>query len=169
MTVDLFTVIDLFDRALASAQQILSKGVEHAEGRGVSEAEMLEWRLIGDMQPLPFQFQVMINFARQWPARVAGIEVPADFSAPSEVTGLQAALAEARTSLATLKPEQFAARDDVPLTYTLGTEMTLTLPSGQWLSVFALMNIEFHLSIAYAILRSNGVPLGKADLFARGV
>ena len=169
MPIALFSFIDLFDRALASAQQILGKGVEHAKATGVSEAEMLEWRLIDDMNPLPFQLQVMVNFARQWPARVAGLAVPPEIANPSDSAGWQAALAEARTHLAALKPEQFAGRDDVPLTHTLGTEMTLTLPAGQWLAVFALMNIEFHLSTAYGILRSKGVPLGKADLFARGV
>ena len=44
--------------------------------------------------------------------------------------------------------------------------MEPTLPTGQWLSVFATTNIYFHLSIAYAILRSKGVPIGKIDLFA---
>ena len=44
--------------------------------------------------------------------------------------------------------------------------MEPTLPAGQWLSVFATTNIYFHLSMAYAILRMKGVPIGKIDLFA---
>ena len=40
------------------------------------------------------------------------------------------------------------------------------MPASQWLSVFATTNIYFHLSMAYAILRMKGVPIGKIDLFA---
>ena len=76
MPVDLFTVVDLYDRALGSAIHILGKGREFASGQGVSDEEMLGWRLIGDMNPLAFQLQVLANFTRQWPARAAGIEVP---------------------------------------------------------------------------------------------
>jgi hypothetical protein len=43
------------------------------------------------------------------------------------------------------------------------------LPAGQWLTVFATTNLHFHLSTAYGILRAHGVPIGKADLFARGL
>ena len=85
---------------------------------------------------------------------------------PSDVAGWTAVLEDARHYLASLTREQFAGKDDIPLTHQLGNGMEPSLPGGQWLSVFVLMNIEFHLSIAYAILRSKGVPLGKADLFA---
>lgn len=166
MPVDLFTVLDLFDRALGSAIHLLGKGAEHAAKIGASEADMLGWRLIDDMQPLAFQLGTLANFTRQWPARVAGLEIPADAPVPSDVAGWTAALQNARDYLAGLTREQFAGRDDVPLTVTIGNGMSPTLPAGQWLTVFVLMNIEFHLSIAYAILRAKGVPIGKADLFA---
>ena len=47
--------------------------------------------------------------------------------------------------------------------------MAPTFPAAQWLTVFAATNINFHVSMAYAILRTNGVPLGKADMFAAGL
>ena len=47
--------------------------------------------------------------------------------------------------------------------------MVLTLPCGQWLTVFAATNLFFHVSTAYDILRAHGVPIGKIDLFAAGV
>lgn len=169
MTVNLYTFVDLYDRALATAAHLLAKGVEHAAAQGVSERDMLAWRLIDDMQPLSFQLMVVVNFTRQWPARVAGVETPPDVGMDLDVAGFQAAIADARTYLAALRPEQFAGRDDVPLTFTIGTGMTPTLPSGQWLSVFATTNLYFHLSTAYGILRHHGVPIGKVDLFARGL
>jgi len=169
MAVSLFTFVDLYDRVLASAAHILGKGVDHAKAIGVSETEMLGWRLIDDMQPLAFQLMVVCNFSQQWPARVAGLPVPEDVSADLDVAGFRAAIAASKAFLAALTPEQFAGRDDVPLTWTMGTGMTPTLPSGQWLTVFATTNLYFHLSTAYGILRSRGVPIGKADLFAGGL
>ena len=47
--------------------------------------------------------------------------------------------------------------------------MAPTLPAAQWLTVFAATNVHFHVSMAYAILRANGVPLGKADMFIAGL
>lgn len=169
MTVSLFTFIDLFDRQVATAASLLAKGAAHAKAAGVSEAQMLEWRLIEDMAPLGFQLMVVCNFSRLWPARVAGLPLPAEVTADLDVAGFQAALADARAYLAALKPEQFAGRDDVPLTVTIGNGMAPTLPSAQWLTVFATTNLYFHLSTAYGILRAHGVQIGKPDLFATGL
>ena len=81
----------------------------------------------------------------------------------------KAAITDAKAYLAALTPEQFADRDEEPVTFTIGTGMTPTLPAGQWLSVFATTNLYFHLSTAYGILRSKGVKIGKPDLFAGGL
>lgn len=169
MTVSLFTFVDLFSRQLATASHLLNKGVAHAEAEGVSQSEMLGWRLIDDMAPLSFQLRNVCNFAQGWPARVAGLPVPAELTDDLGVAEFQTAMTAAKTYLASLTPEQFAGRDDIPLTFKLGTGMEPTLPSGQWLTVFATTNLYFHLSIAYAILRSKGVKIGKSNMFAGGL
>ena len=169
MAVSLYTFVDLFSRQLATLDHLLAKGAEHAKAQGVSEAEMLDWRLIEDMQPLRFQAMVVCNFSRLWPARVAGLPLPAEIEADLGLAEFRAAIAEARLYLAALKPEQLAGRDDVPLTVSIGTGMEPTMPAAQWLTVFATTNLYFHLSTAYAILRARGAPIGKVDLFASGL
>ena len=169
MATNLYSFVGLFSRQLDTAAHILAKGAAHAAATGVSEAYMLGWRLIEDMSPLSFQLMVVCNFARAWPARVAGLPLPADITADLDVAGFQAAIAEAKTYLAAIGPGQFAGRDDVPLTVTLGNDMSPTLPAAQWLTVFATTNLYFHLSTAYGILRSKGVQIGKPDLFAGGL
>jgi len=169
MTVNLYTFVDLYSRQLATAAHLLNKGAEHARAAGVPEAQMLDWRLIDDMAPLGFQLMVVCNFTRLWPARVLGLPLPAEVTADLDVAGFQAAIADARAYLAALTPEQFVGRDDVPLTVTVGNGMEPTLPSGQWLTVFATTNLYFHLSTAYGILRAHGVKIGKPDLFAGGL
>jgi len=164
--VGLFTFVDLYDRALDTAGHLLRQGLDHAQRRGLAETEMLGWRLIDDMQPLRFQLTVVINFAAQWPARVAGQPASADIGQDLDASALMAAIQRAKAFLAGLEPRQFAGRDAVPLTFTIGEGLEPTLPAGQWLTVFATTNLYFHLSTAYGILRSKGVAIGKADLFA---
>jgi hypothetical protein len=138
VTVNLYSFVDLYDRALATAAHLLDKGAAHADAQGVGEAEMLAWRLIDDMHPLSFQLMVVV-------------------------------IADARRDLAALTPAQFEGRDEVPLSFRIAEQMEPTLPAGQWLSVFATTNLYFHLSTAYGILRAHGAPIGKPDLFARGL
>ena len=166
MTISMFTFVGLYDRTLGSLVHLLDKGADHATAQGLDAESILDWRLTDDMHPLRFQAGVVINFSRQWTARAAGLPVPEGIADGLTLDGLRAAIATAQADLAALTPEQFAGRDEEPLTVQLGTEMEPTLPIGQWVSVFATTNIYFHLSIVYAILRMKGVPIGKLDLFA---
>lgn len=169
MTTNLFTFVDLYSRGLTTLSHVLDKGAALAKSKGASSAEMLEWRLIDDMNPLRFQAFVCINFAKQWTARVAGLEVPPDIASDLDLAGLKAAIDDAKAYLGALKPEQFAGREETPLTVPLGNGMAPTLPAAQWLTVFATTNFYFHLSMAYAILRARGAELGKVDMFAGGL
>ena len=158
--------VGLYDRVLGSLSHILDKGEAYVTEKGISTDEMLDWKLIDDMAPLRFQIMVVVNFTRTWTARVAGQPVPEGIEDNLDLAGFRDAIAESKAHLAALAPEHFAGRDDEPITFKIGDIMEPTLPAGQWLSVFATTNIYFHLSIAYAILRAKGVPIGKADVFA---
>jgi hypothetical protein len=170
MTTNLFTFVSLYRRIVRSTVHVLAKGAAHAEAAGFSTDEMLDWRLIDDMQPLRFQLSVVCNFSKQWTARVAGLPVPDDVSVDLDLAGFQAALAESERFLDALKPDQFAGRDEAPLKVAIANgAMEPTLPAAQWLTVFANTNLYFHMTTAYDILRSRGAPLGKVDLFADGL
>ncbi|HEX7944634.1 MAG TPA: DUF1993 domain-containing protein [Phenylobacterium sp.] len=168
MAVNLFTFAGMYERVVGTAEHLLAQGVAFAKANGVSEADMLEWRLIDDMFPLRNQFQTVANFPRQFMARATGQDVPEAMAGESTVAELQAALAETKAYLAKLTPAQFEGRDDIPLTVNLG-QMEPTFPTGQWITSFATTNLYFHLSTAYGILRSKGVQIGKRDLFAGGL
>lgn len=169
MIVSAFSFVAMFDKALATAEHLVTKGAAHAEGLGQGGEAALDWRLIDDMAPLRFQLAVVCNFAQQWPARVAGLPVPASVDQELDVAGFKIAIGAARAFLAGLSAEQFEGRDAVPLTFAIGPGMEPIMPSGRWLTGFATTNLYFHLSAAYAILRAKGVPLGKVDLFAAGL
>jgi len=160
VAVDLFSHVALLRKQLTVAEHLLDKAEAHAAGEA-----FLDWRLAEDMHPLRFQVMVVRNFAVQWPARVAGVDVPPNVESTLDLAGFRAALAEAGAFLDALTPDRFAGRDDVRLTHRLGEAMEPTMPLGDWLVRFALPNVFFHLSMVYAILRGRGVPLGKLDFF----
>jgi hypothetical protein len=164
----LFTFVGLYAQGLDTLAHILRKGAEHAAATGVSEADLLGWRLAEDMFPLRRQAQIVSDFAKQWPARAAGLAVPPSLEGESTLSELEAAIVDARAYLGELKPEQFEGRDEAPFTLDIG-QLRPTLPMAQWMSGFATTNFYFHLSMAYAILRMKGVPLGKRDFFAGGL
>ncbi len=170
MAISLHTFVTMYRRDLDALAHLLRKGAAFAAEHGVADAEMLNWRLVDDMNPLSFQVAVVVNFASGWAARAAGKAVPdAVIGAEHDVAGLMGAIAAARAGLEALTDADLVGRDDAPISFTIMEGMAPTLPAGQWLSGFATTNIHFHLSIAYAILRMKGVPLGKVDLFPGGL
>lgn len=169
MTFALYDFVDLYRRQLDTLAHLVEKAAATAAERGIGEAEVLGWRLVDDMNPLSFQFAVAITFAQGWPARVAGETPPESISAELDLAGYRAAIASAKERLAALTPEQFAGRDDAPITFKIGDFMEPTLPAARWLANFATTNLYFHVSIAYAILRAHGVDLGKRDMFTSGL
>jgi hypothetical protein len=168
-TIKLYSFVDLFARSVVATKHILAKGAAHVSSLGLTEQQMLGWRLAEDMHPLGFQVMVVANFSRSWPARVAGLAPPEGIAADLDLAGFNAGLDAALAYLRALTPEQFEGRDDVPLTFEIMPGLAPTFPAAQWLTVFAATNVNFHLSMVYAILRNNGVPLGKADMFAAGL
>jgi hypothetical protein len=168
MKVNLSAVVLNFGKGLTALEHLLGKGVEFCRDNQISEEEMLGWRLAPDMYPLLNQLQFVPNLACQWAGRAAGVEYPADASGEMTVAELRDNIVRAREFLASLRADQFDGRDSVPLTVNLG-QLEPTMPIGQWVAGFATTNFYFHLSTAYAILRAQGVQLGKSDLFAGGL
>jgi uncharacterized protein len=166
----LYSFVEIYARALQTADHLLAKGLAFAAEKGVAEQEMLGWRLVDDMNPLSFQLAIIVNFSNGWVARAAGVAVPESIEgAAMNVAGFKTAIADARAFLGGITPAQINDRDQAPITFKIGDIMEPTLPASQWLTGFATMNIHFHLSIAYAILRIKGVPLGKIDMFPSGL
>ena len=154
MTITLHSFVAIYTRALDTAAHLLTKGIAFATENGIADSDLLSWRLVDDMNPLAFQVAVVINFSTQWTARAAGLPVPESIiGADHDVAGLQTAIASAKAYLAALTPEQFAGRDDVPVTVQITDTIEPTLPVGRWIASFATTNVHFHLSMAYAILR----------------
>ena len=65
--------------------------------------------------------------------------------------------------LATVPREAVDGTEDKDITFPVGRETTRTMKGEAYLMHWALPNFFFHITMAYAILRNNGVELGKTD------
>ena len=169
MATTLFSLVDVYSRALDTIDHVLRKGESFAADSGMDAESILDWRLVDDMNPLRFQLGLVIRFSCDFAGLGADVEPPAAIDDSLDLAGFHAAIADAKAFLASLTPEQFAGRDELEHSRTLGNGTTFALPIEQWLRVFALTNIHFHMSMVYGILRARGVQIGKLDLFSSGV
>ncbi len=155
-------LIPIFTRMLPNLKAILEKAQEDAEARKIDPQVFLQARLAPDMFALARQVQITTDQVKGGLARLAGVEVPKWDDNEKTFGELCARVDKALDYTKTFKPAQFdgAETRDIELKFP---QATLTFKGRDYLLNFVLPNFYFHLTAAYAILRHNGVPLGKRD------
>ena len=148
----------VFTRALTN----LSAMIDKALAAGVTEATLLDARLAPDMHPLPRQIQMASDSAKGAVARLAGVEPPAMADTETTVAALKERIAKTIAYVTSLDAAAFDGAEDREVVLKFpGSEMKFT--GCDFLTGFALPNFYFHITIAYALLRANGAPIGKMD------
>ena len=79
---------------------------------------------------------------------------------------LKARIASTRAFLSTVNPSQLDGTEQKDVTFPSGRDSTRTMKGEAYLKHWMLPNFFFHVTTAYALLRHNGVDLGKADYLA---
>lgn len=151
-----------FVQLLTALSGILDKAEAHAAARKIDPAVLLGARLFPDMFPLSRQVQLASDFAKGATARLAGIEVPSYEDSERTVAELKARIAKTIAFVKTVKPEQIDGSETRDIEIKIAGK-PVTLKGQAYLTGFALPNFYFHLTTAYAILRHNGLDLGKRD------
>jgi hypothetical protein len=147
---------------LDNLKAILEKGSAHAAARKFDESVLVNGRLAPNMLPLSSQVQIAADFARGTTSRLAGEEPPKIEDTEKTIAEL---IARVDTSIAYVKrftESQLEGSENRQITRTIRGN-TMTFSGLDYLVRFALPNFYFHLTAAYAILRHNGVEIGKAD------
>ncbi len=154
--------VSYFIQGLGTLKHCLGLGQDHVRETGGDAASLLTARLYPDMFTLTQQIQSASDTARRACARLADAEIP---SVPDEESTFDELFARIDGTVAYLESVDRAAIDaseDRTIVLPLrGT--TLTFSGRGYLLGFAVPNFGFHVSMAYAILRSQGVSLGKQD------
>ncbi len=149
-------------RALQNLSKILDKAVADAKTKDIAPTSLIEGKLAADMRPLTFQIQTASDTAKGCAARLAGIEAPAMADTETTFPELQQRIAKTVAFLESVSAAQLAGAED--------RSVVLKFPSGEmkftgkdYVTGFALPNFYFHVTTAYAILRHNGIEIGKRD------
>ncbi|MGE0115099.1 MAG: DUF1993 family protein [Steroidobacteraceae bacterium] len=152
----------VFTRLLKNLSAILDKAVAHADAKKIEHNTLLTARLAPDMLHFTKQVQIATDHAKGCIARLAGIEVPKYEDNEASFADLKARLARTIAFIETIQPEQLNGTEDKDITLQLGPR-TVEFKGIDYLLNNATMNTYFHVTTAYAILRHNGVELGKRD------
>lgn len=168
MSVSLYEIsIPTYRRGLQNLASFLDKAEAHARAQGADLSTYTQARLAPDMHPFTAQVQLASDAAKGGAARLAGAQAPAMPDTETTFPELKARIAKTIAFLDTIAKDQVDARDTATIELPLpGRTMTFAAPD--FLMQFSLPNFLFHVTTAYALLRGQGVPLGKMDFLAGG-
>lgn len=153
-------------RALTNLRAVLEKAAAHAEAKKIDPAVLVNARLYPDMLPLSRQVRIATDNAKGAASRLAGLEPPKYEDNESTFPELVARIDKTIALLETFKPEQIDGSEDKTISLPLH-DRTLTFKGMPYLLDYVLPNIYFHVTTAYAILRHNGVEIGKQDFLGK--
>ena len=157
------TSIPVFKQLLNSLSAILTKAEAYAAEKKFEPAVLLNARLYPDMFPLIRQVQVAADFAKSVSARLAGVEVPVYEDNEQTFTELQARISKTLLFIESLTPAQFEGSETREIVLRPGTPKEKKLVGHNYLINYGLPQFFFHVTTAYAILRHNGLEVGKGD------
>jgi hypothetical protein len=154
--------VSVFDRTLTALSAILDKAAAHAEAKGFDPANLLNARLAPDMFALTRQVQIACDTAKGASARLAGLEVPKHDDSEVTFAELKARITKTLVFVNGIPAAAFAGSEDRTVTLMM-RKQTVEFVGRTYLFEHALPNLFFHVTTAYAILRHNGVEIGKGD------
>lgn len=158
--------VPTFIQSLKNLKAILQKGIAYAEARKFDPDILAGLRLFPDMLPLTRQVQIACDAAKLGVARLAGVDAPKFEDNETTMAELIARVDKTIDYLESVKPEQIDGSEDRVITVPT-RDKTFSFPGLIYLRHWALPNFFFHLTTTYALLRHNGVEIGKADFIGR--
>ena len=155
--------IPVFKQLLTALKAILTQANAHVAAKSMDPDAFLQARLYPDMFPLVKQVQIAADFARGVSARLAGVDVPSFEGKEKSFSDLDELLTQTLKFLDSVKSGQFEGSETKEIVLRPGTPKEKKLSGQAYLSNYGLPQFLFHVTTAYALLRHNGVPIGKRD------
>ena len=154
--------VPAFLQILGALSGVLGKAEAHCKAKNIQPDVLLSARLYPDMFPLTRQIQTVCDFAAKSCARLTGSEVPTTQDTEKSFAELGQRIAKTIDYVKTFKPAQFdgAETRNVELKFP---NATFNFTGKDYFLNFVVPNFYFHYTTAYAILRHNGVQVGKGD------
>lgn len=155
--------VPVFKQMLGGLSNFLAKADAHATAKKIDPNVLLQSRLYPDMFALMRQVQISCDFAKGTCARLAGAEVPSYEDTETSFADLQARIAKTLAFIDALPADSINGSEERQVVTQPGTAREKTFAGQAYLLTYGLPHFFFHTSTAYAILRHNGVEVGKKD------
>ena len=167
MTISMYSAsVPVFRTMLGNLSHFMDKAQAHAEARKFDPQVLVDARLAPDMLPFKKQVQIACDASKNGLARLSGVEAPKFEDNESTLAELKERIRKTLDFLDSVPRAKVEGCEDKDITFPAGRDMTRTLKGEAYLLNVALPNLFFHVTTAYAILRHNGVELGKTDYLA---
>jgi hypothetical protein len=164
MTSPMYThSVPVLKQMLTALKSILARADAHLAAKSIEPEALLRVRLFPDMFPLIKQVQIAADFARGISARLAGVEVPAFEGKEQSFADLDALLDQTLAFIDGLAAAQFEGSEVKEVVLRPGTPKEKRLSGQAYLSNYGLPQFFFHVTTTYALLRHNGLDIGKRD------
>jgi hypothetical protein len=154
------------ETVLHNLSHLLTKGEASATARKFDPSVLIMARLAPDMLPLSRQVQISCDTVKNGLARIAGIEPPKFEDTESTFAELRERIAKTITFVKSIAHDKLDGQEAKDVTFPVGPEKTRTMKGHDYLHHWVIPNLYFHVTTAYAILRNNGVDVGKMDYLA---
>ena len=168
MTISMYSAsVPVFVRMLNNLSACLDKAEAHAQARGFDSAVLVSSRLAPDMLPLARQVQIACDAVKFGAARLAGVQAPSMEDKEATLAELKDRIARTITFIESVPAEQIIGSEEREIQVPMRGREPMRLAGEAYLLNFVLPNFYFHLTTTYALLRHNGVELGKGDYLGR--
>jgi hypothetical protein len=155
--------VPVFQQMLKALQAILAKADAYVTDKAIAPDALLQDRLFPDMFPLLKQVQIAADFARGIAARLGGVAVPVLEGKEQSFADLARLLEQTLAFLEGLDAAQFEGSEGREIVLRPGTPKEKKMSGQAYLTHYGLPQFFFHVSTSYAILRHNGLDIGKRD------
>jgi hypothetical protein len=154
--------VEQLAHTMQQALVLLDKGIAYAEAKKFDSAVLVSSRLAPDMLPLSKQVQILSDTAKFGVSRLTGLEAPKFEDTEKTMEELKARLTKTIDYVKSAAASAFEGAEDRDVQIKLPNR-TLDMNGLTYLRGWLLPNFFFHVSMLYAILRHNGVDIGKRD------
>lgn len=148
---------------LSNLLHMLDKAQAFVDEKKCDPSALTQFRLAPDMLPFTRQIQIACDAAKNGVARISGVEAPKFDDTEATLQDLRSRIEKTLAFLQSVEPAKLDGTEAKEITFPVGRDATRTMQAEAYLKHWMLPNLFFHVSMAYAILRHNGVNLGKAD------
>jgi hypothetical protein len=156
-------IVPIANRMLGSLSAILDKGAAFAEAKKIDQTVLTGARLAPDMFPLTRQVQIACDMIKGGAARLGGVEVPSHEDKETTFAELKARVAKVRDFINGIPASGFAGSENKAITLKMRNGDRHFDNGMDYRRFIVYPNFYFHVTTTYAILRHNGVELGKSD------